>query len=427
MEPAKTLYAGLDLCDRFSQLCCFNERIFEPEEIERKPGLSMIPTVLAVKEDTKEWFFGEDAIELSKKREGCLVERILERIAKNEEFLIYGTAFTGIQILEKYFRKTLSLLKQYYPNDTIKRLVVSVSEMDMQVIRVIYKALQKMGIEKDRAQVISHEQAYLYYSLSQKKELWMNDIGMFDFDYKGLTYHQISINRRTLPMVAGVTHKDFTETLSYDLLMEQGNNGGIDYIFENIAKSVLHKQIISTVYITGAGFEGSWAAEVLKELCVGRRLFAGQNLYTKGACYAARELENVQEDNGQGKLKDFIFLSREMVPCSITMKLYHNASVEEMLLIKAGMPWFEATIRITIIPDQEDELEFSVRDVMKRTQTSHIISLGEIKGRPNKTTRLDIHIHFTDIKTFIIGIKDRGFGELYPTSNRIWEKTISLG
>lgn len=424
MEQKKTLFVGLDLCNDNTQLSVYNEKTFEPETISRGGDNTFIPTVLFARRDTKEWFFGQAAIGMAPQEKGELVTDILKKIENKESFSIYGNTVTGTRILEKFLKKVLSLLKEYSPNDSIRKLVVTIPKMNVRLIKSVYEALSSLGVLKDRVQVISHEQAYLYYVLYQKKELWMNDVGMFLFDERGLSYHQISVNRKTTPMVAGVNHKDFSGTLSYDLLTEQGGPGAVDYVFENIAKSVLHKQILSTIYLTGKGFTGEWYKKVAEELCIGRRLFVGQNLFTQGACYGAKEL--FASEAGEERLGDFVFLSEEMVPCNIFIKAWYNASLLEIPLIKAGTPWYEADTFIGLIPDFEEELEITVKDVIKRTSASHMLLVGGIKGRPNRMTRLELHIRFSDTKTCIIKVRDKGFGDFFPTSNRVWEKTIHL-
>ena len=67
----------------------------------------------------------------------------------------------------------------------------------------------------------------------------------------------------------------------------------LSYAFLNAAQTALHKQYVTTIYVTGKGFEGEWSNEALKELCMGRRIFRGQNLFTHGSCYAAIELSGM--------------------------------------------------------------------------------------------------------------------------------------
>lgn len=414
MSDSGSLLIGFDLGNECSQISCYNNKTFEPESI------ALFPTVLAVKNDTKDWYYGEDAIELSKKGEGVLIKDMIDIMQSEKEIIIQGISFTVVGLLEKYLRKSLSLLKEYYPNDSIKRITFTLKELNISIRKTLMQALAVMGLNKDRVIIQSYSQSYFYYALSQKKELWMNDVGLFDFDEEGLHFSQISINRKMTPMLVGTTRKDFSETLSYELFLEDKDKENTQYIFENIAKNVLHKQIISTLYMTGKGFEGNWAEEIFAELCVGRRVFKGQNLYTKGACYTSRELA------GEPKLNDFLFLSEDMVSSNISMKVYHDAVISEALLVKAGVPWYESDYCLNVILDQEEEIEIITKHIMKQDAISQIIVLDGLPKRPDRTTRVEIRAKFLDAKSCVITIKDKGFGEFYPTTNRIWEKIITI-
>lgn len=423
MSEGSNVYVGFDLCNDYSQISCYDKKTYEPKSIcvANDDNKYLIPTVLAVRKDTSDWYFGEDAIILANNKDGVLVNNIIDAIIKQEPIDVSGKRYTGVALLEKFFRKCLSLLKKYNPNEKIDKLMITIKEQDMNLINSIYDSLENLGLQKDRVCIQSHAQSYLYYTLSQKKELWLNDIGLFDFDESGLKYYQISINRKVSPFIVTITDKDFSDILSYELFNEIGVNERLTYIFENIAKSELHKHIISTLYVTGKGFEGKWVDEILKELCIGRRVFKGQNLYTKGACYAAKELFDVEK-----KLSNFIFISDEMITSTISIKAYYNAKIREIVLAKAATAWYDVEQKIDIILDDEYELELIITDVMNRQSISQIIALEGLSPRQNKMTRLEIKAKFEDEHTCVVTVKDKGFGEFYPSSNRIYEKVITI-
>lgn len=422
MTENRNLLVGFDLCNDYSQISYYDNKLSEPKSICASDDSSkyLIRTVLGLKKDNITWVFDEEAIRIAHEEKGELVENIINAIIKKEKIKVYDKSFTGASLLEKFFRKSLSLLKTHYPNDSIEKLMITIKELDMNLIETIYKALEPLGLLKDRVSIQSHSQSYIYYALSQKRELWMNNIGLFEFDDKGLGYYQIYINRKVNPYVVGVEYRDFSETLSYDMLGEFGKNEHLTYVFENIAQSVLHKQLVSTIYITGKGFEDTWADEVFKELCGGRRIFKGQNLYTKGAAYGAREL------TAQKKFDDYVFLSSEMISSTISLKVYHDASICEVILAKAATAWYEAEQKVDIILDDIDEIELIVSNVIKKETIRKILHLNDLTPRPNKMTRVELRAKFSDGNTCIITAKDKGFGEFYPTNNRIWETTVVI-
>jgi hypothetical protein len=345
----------------------------------------------------------------------------VERVIKDEPFIVHGQEVSHVKVLKRFFSRILNLLKIHYPGDAIRELVVTVENPELKLMEAIYKALEELGIEKDRAMIIGHKQSFLYYTLCQKKDIWLNDVGLFDFNEAGLRYYQLAIDRSKKPIIVGVTEKDFSETLYYGMVHPTlENREGLLYVFENIARSVLHRQIVSTLYMIGRGFDGDWPNPVLQRLCAGRRVFKGKNLYVKGACYAAKER------SGSGRLEEFIFLDDDMLPCHICSKMYVDGEEKEVVFVKAGTPWFDAECNLDFIPDEEEELQLVVRNLVTKDEARHLISLEIVRDRPRRMTRINLRIRFQDRNHCVVTIKDKGFGEMYGSSNRIWERTIQI-
>jgi hypothetical protein len=266
--------------------------------------------------------------------------------------------------------------------------------------------------------VLSHAGAYLHYALNQDKSLWMNDVGLFDFSEEGLYFYQIRMNRRTKPVIAGLAKTDYTDTLSYDMLKQKESN--VSYTFENIANTALFKQIISTLYFTGNGFDGGWADDVIKSLCAGRRVFIGQNLFTKGACYAAKEL------SGDKKFNEFILMNDDMITSSVMLRVYLDTKYQEVTLAEEGETWYEINKSIEVIPEGEAELEIILKNIMTRDVIREKIRLKQLPDRPDRMTRLEINLTCKDKSTGIITVNDLGFGEIFPETGRIMEFSIEI-
>jgi len=422
MIDQRSLIVGYDLNNTASQICYFNPKTYEPESIcvTSDKTKYLIPTVLGVKEKTKEWVYGEEACLMNERGEGVLIDNLLNKLKTGKETLIYGVPFRPVALLEKFFRKSLQLLKIYFPSNSILKLVVTVKNPDEQLMSGIYEALAGLGIGRDRALVQSHSQSYQYYALNQKKELWLNDVGLFDFDEEGLIYQQITIDRRVKPNTVGITEKNFQDILNPKILEELIEKDKAEYLFSNLANEVLYKQIISTLYITGSGFAGDWADNVLKELCIGRRVFKGQNLYVKGACYAARELA------GEGRLKSFLLLGSEMITSTFYLNGFYGGKPAEVILARAGTCWYDAKDKVDFILDDINVLTIFRQDLLKHETQTYQVPLEGLPVRPNKTTRIEVKIEFLNKNTAVITVKDKGFGKFYPSSERQWEKKITF-
>lgn len=383
------LFVGYDLCDDQTQIAIYNMTTFEPD------SEGVMETAIMMEQS------------------GEKVSNFVAKAAKGEPIYVDGKEADPVNLFSYYFRRTLAITKEKYPESGIRQLVITIEEQNKEFVDMLYGALEVIGLKKDRVMIISHKQSYLYYALCQKKELWQSDVGMFDYNRKGLFYYQMNIDRKRKPILVGVIQKDYTHLIN----VKEGNRA---ILFENIAQGALHRQAISTVYMTGPGFAGDWADGVMQRLCVGRRVFRGRNLYVNGACYAAREL------SGEGKLEDFLFLDEDMIPCHITTKVYVDASVKEIIFAKAGLPWYQIDRELDLIPDGDEEIAISVKNILKRDTKQFILSLEPVLGRNNRRVRIGIRIRFRDVNTCILTIRDKGFGEIAPSSHRIWEKVIQL-
>ena len=291
MEEERTLWVGFDLCDDYSQLSCIFKNAPEPESVCITPDQSkfLIPTAVCVREMTKDWVIGEEAERCRDRMAGVYVDKLLSKLESREQVEIYGSMFAPEVLLEKYFRKIFGILRQRYQNNSIRQLVITVRKCTPEIEERLYGVMLALGLDRDRVKIISHTTAFMYYIVSQPRDVWVNDVALFDYGVDGLRYCQLSFGRKGTPTAVVADCVDLSDDISFDMLSQMSSER-LAHAFESIANLTLHKKIITSLFVTGRGFEGDWATDVLRRLCMGRRVFLGQNLYTKGACYAARAL-----------------------------------------------------------------------------------------------------------------------------------------
>ncbi len=96
------------------------------------------------------------------------------------------------------------------------------------------------------------------------------------------------------------------------------------------------------------------------------------------------------------------------------------------MLAKAGSRWKEVDASIDVIPDDEEEIQIIARNVLLHEAKAHILSLNGFTGRENRMTRFTVRIRFAGKDTCIVTLKDNGFGEFCPSTNRVWERYIDI-
>lgn len=391
----RTLYVGMDIRENKIQLCAY-----PPQGKEIQIILEDFPLAIGIEEKKKEWQFGREALETGQKEGAILITDFLERLCEGREIQIYGVEFQPELLLSKILKKALLSLKQEFPNDFIKKITLSLENPVKEVTQRLERAFLKLGIDKDRLRIESHGKSFLYYALSRKRELWTGGIVLLDKTKEELLFRRISLDKRKLPMIAGV----IKEVLA----------GEEEELFEWI------KPEITTLYLTGSQFNQEEARPLVQKLCQGRRGFLGESVYCQGACVSGR-----QEDEPE-IMERFLMLEEESIQCDISIPVYHNAKSCQAILASASEVWQEAGKSACLILDEEEEIPIKVTRVLTGEEKVHIIALEGLWKRQPRMTKVLIKISFMDKKTCIITVKDLGFGQFCPSSQRIWEKTITV-
>lgn len=395
----RTLLLGYDLGEEKTQMAVYDRKTMEPlliGQTEENPDALISTEIIS---------------------EGNhILTGFLSQIRQGKEIMVEGKVSHPVNVLAYYFRKTLSLTRQQYPGETIQQLVVTVADAGQEFASLLYEALEQLGIGRDRVMIISHKQAFLYYVLYQKKELWVNDVGLFDYNANQLKYYQMQVDRSKNPILVGVQEKDYSDALD---LADSGEEHRAA-VLENVIYGAIHKKLLSTLYMTGDGFEGDWADPVFHKLCVGRRLFKGRNLYVSGACYAAKEMGDSQ------RLEDYLLLDDDMISSHLFIQIYADAKQQEFQLARAGTPWYIVDQEISLIPFGENEVTLTARDIFDHREKQFILELEPVMGRLDRHCRLGLRVRFASPKRCIVTLKDEGFGDFFPTSNRVWEKSFDI-
>ena len=413
------LIIGIDLGTETTQISVSRD-FDEPESVSIVPnkGMYLVPTVLCVRNDTRDWIVGEEAIRCRNRNAGVFVSDLLAKVENGESTDIFGTEYSGEALLERFIKKVYTAVLQSYLQNDIIKIVVTVRDKTDVLVEAIKKAFVPVGVDMTKLLVISYMESFMYYTISQKKELWVNDVSLFDFDEEGLKYYQLSISKKALPITITARGENLSDEMDYSMLSDIVE-GRLSSNFKSITEKILYRQIVSTIYFTGVGFDGNWADPTIKSLCVGRRVFKGQNLYSKGAAYAGIIIGN--ED-----YKDFLFLTNDQVRCSISIRMFKDNRIGEYKLVEAGTPWKQVKAKTVGIIDDTDEIFFTIFNAVRKDTKHVVMNLKNLEQRENKTTRVSVGVRFIDRDTAVITVKDLGFGEFFENTYRIWEKVIEF-
>lgn len=409
---------GLDLCPEYSQLSYFDEEKKEPESIYQRNSKEtyMLPNVVFYSEESNQWYVGSEASNHRFKEKGMLFENLLNYLSSSEVVTVGQEMFTYQQLFILMLKGHIEDFLSQFQHARIRKLVVTVTEYNQVLFESLEGLAQELSLSKFQFEITSHSNSYLHYVFHQSPDIRNNSVGLFDFGTNGLQYYRIDISRRGKPAVLDIVHKNYGEDIPYDKIF--GNHKELDTRFLQIVQKEMQETYISAVYLTGVGFVEKWANQSLQALCSGRRVFMGQNIYTKGACYAAYSGSSLIEE-------DYIIRSEDVILFDIGV--YKGEGDKQFVPIAlGGTEWYNMKGKLFVFLDDTNRVELVYRDRIRNEVTKEIVEIHGLPKRPNKTTKLSLSVEFYNEQEGAVIIKDEGFGKLYPTTNKIYRKEFTV-
>lgn len=417
---AEAFYLGMDLCSDSTQISFYNDISREPETVNQLNNKEtyMMPNILFYGYDTGEWYVGSEASEARFKEKGIVLDELFKNARSEETVEIEEVRYTYRQLFIMMLKMHINSFLYRYEGATVKKLVITIPEYNKDLFKALQSFYKELGVTQEQVEITSHLDSGLYYIFNQDPALRTHSVGLFDYNTDGLHYYRVDISRNNKEFESiSVTHEDYSET--FNLALFGGDNILMDMTFNKIVDAEMKKTFISSVYLTGLGFSEKWMNKSRDTLCQGRRVFAGQNIYTKGACYKA-----VGGEYGEFYKRYFV----ETVE-NVIFDVGISAQDEEDTFIPialGGRQWYNIHGKISIILDDTESLILVYRNRMTGEQEQEVVKLHGIPKRPNKTSKFSVEVEFEDPHRGAFIIKDVGFGKLFPTTNKIYRKEFDL-
>ena len=425
-KNSKKVVVGYDLGAAFAQISYCELEDAEPETVSAVAGTEQynIPAVLCKRSGVGQWYYGKEAIKFAREENGILVEDLLTLAERGEEVMVEGEAFDPTALLTLFVKRSLSLLNIRISLSQIEAFMFTVEELTPRVVDVLGKVAAGLQLKVQQICFQSHKESFYAYMLHQNRELWKNDVMIFEYN-KHLKSLCLQCNNRTTPKVVFIEQLDYPEMKRRIWKEEEAERQcqmeELDQLFLDIAGETLNGRNVSTIFLLGDGFKEGWAKESIKQLCKNRRVFQGNNLYSKGACYGMLERLNPSTAG-----KEHVYLGADKLKSNIGMKALRRGEDSYYAILDAGTNWYEAASEFDIILESGNELELVITPLTGGNVTERTLNLEGLPQRPKRTTRLNIRIEMTAVDQAAVTIEDMGFGELFPSSGKAWTQTIPV-
>ncbi|MBO5094699.1 MAG: hypothetical protein J6C33_10135 [Lachnospiraceae bacterium] len=405
------LIVGYDLGDSTSQIRFWNTKEKEPETASTVTGEEQynFPTALCRRPETGQWVYGKEAVRLAEEGSGILVEGLLLLAREGAEVAVGEDTFDPVALLALFMKRSLSLLGASVPLSGIDALVITVEKLDQRVIEVLTQAAAVMQLKTEQIYVQSHVECFYHYMIHQPQELLKGQALVCDYERDKLRVYRLECNRRTNPVVAFAEEKIYPQMRSED--------GALLPILEENCEG----RMVSAVYLLGRGFEGDWYQDSLRYLCRNRRVFRGNNLYSKGACYGAGE-KLLPDDIGA----QYVFLGGDQLKANIGMKALRRGQDSYYALLDAGTSWYEAKKTCEFYLETGNSFSITVTPLNGREIKEIEVILSDLPKRDDRATRVCLSISMQSENEAALTVEDLGFGEIYPATHKVWQETFTV-
>ena len=372
-----------------------------------------IPFCMFKRKGINQWFVGKEVELFKNEEEGTLLENLFSLVMEEETIMIEDEEFETVALLALYVKRTLAMPAMCYRMDQIAGITFTVPVLNKETLVILKKMEALLNLKNVTIFFQGREESIFQYMLHQSLELRKEQVTVFDGNAKEFNCFLLHQNEHTTPVVV------LSNELSYAKL--EGDDESRDAAFLEI---IMERQIpdFSAIFLIGDLFKGNWCQKSLQELCRNRRVFKGNNLYSKGACYTTMDRLNKNTKNSE----DIIFLGRDKLKTNIGMQVKRNGEDSYLAILNGGENWYECKKEFQIILSEGNSLHLIVTPLDGRNIQKLEIVLDGLKERPRNMTRLQIVTSMIDENTMQVEVEDMGFGDFYPASHMKFREQINL-
>lgn len=395
---------GIDLSDESTTLVYFGET----EALTFK--------TLVAREKLKEtWYVGDDAFDQSL-GELSVTDRLLTLTAKHGTATIQGKKYHGNELLRHFLKeiieKSVNKFDARYPDE----IVISIPKVESNITNQIMDCFVDLGYYRSHIHIISRSESFIYYVMSQNKDMWTNNVGLFFVSDTKIHYYELRVHRGSVPNPVVIAQReDIHEGFDQDILSTPKGIKIADDILTSIGKEVLARKIFSSILLVGRCFsEVSWAENFMRVVCQRRKVYSEQALFAMGACYRGVDFASPKSPF------HFTCICDGRLSSTVSLPLINKNKECDTPIARAGDNWYTASSQWRMIADGVNSLDFKITplDLRKRRMKVVKISLDFLPKRPQKTRRIDVRTVFKDAQTMMVEIKDAGFGDIYPMGKK---------
>lgn len=380
-----------------------------------------IPMCLAKRYEMNQWAFGMEAVKCAAQGKGILIEDLYALAKDKKTVTVEDKEVSGEELFFLYIKKCYSLLQFMMSGNEAVSLMITVESLKDVSVEFLNKIKEKLPLDENRIFFGDRQECLYYYVLNQPEELWHYQVAVFDFTGDTLKSYTFSRNINTTPIVALVEREDYHMIKNRKEFQDEEEKKEyerkLDEQFLELLTAYVDGKLLSSVYFIGDGFQGAWYEKSLRFLCKSRRVFEGNNLYSKGACFGARE--RVQKSRTGGA---HIFLGEEKLKINLGILVKKEGNTVYYPLLNGGDNWYEAECAVDFMIKGGAYLTFLITSLEGGVKKEVPVYLEDFEKISQKGSRISVRLSMKSAFIIHVCVEDKGFGDFRPASGMSFEQ-----
>ena len=421
MKIQSKIVVGFDLGNLVSQLsyCILGED--EPVTLTMAGANEgkNITNVIAKRKGVNQWFYGMEAIEKAESNEAILVEDIYRKAILDEMITIDNNSYSFRELLKIFVSKIFDTVRNVISYEQIELFVISVEELNQNVIKLLNKVVEELPIKSDKIIFQSKEESVFHYIVNMPSNIYDSRVLLVDGTDDFINTFVLNINKTVRPMIAHIDKVEYPYLEINNIPAAEQALLKFQEEFDNnlliIVRALLEKNTFSTIYFMGDIFVNEKFKNTIRHIGGTSRIFVGNNLFSKGACYLAKD--KLQKEKFDER---YCFLGNDKLKTNIYLIAKVEGEVKKFPLVSAGLNWYEVDEEIDFMLGEENEIEIYTNSLTELAEKKFTMTLDGLPRRPQYTTRIRIKLSMVTENVLSIIVEDMGFGDIYKSTNKVW-------
>lgn len=376
-----------------------------------------LPLCLYRQEEQNLWAMGKEALERGETDSRGMVDHLLEKAYLGESVELMGQRYASRALLALFVKKSLSLLNLEITLEQVAAIVFVVDRLDADKVTALREMTEYLQLPRIEMQLMAKEESFFWYNLHTEQSLWKGQVMLYEMDESTLISFRLSVNRNTTPLVTLIERKAYPQWKGFFGQGAQNKDEG----FLRLCQEDFQGRSISAVYLIGDGFGGDWYQASLRFICKNRRVFRGNNLYSKGACQGL--LQKLEPDR---LAQSYVYLGEDKLTANVGMNLLRQGEESYLAILNGGNNWYDCRKEWDIILEGSNQLSFRITPLTGRNIVEYSMLLSGLQSRGQHYCRIHLEAWLSSPRELQVKAVDKGFGQFYPSTDRVWEETIEL-